>query len=103
MHSLRGAERECFPVNCLPQLSNAFAISIANLSFAGVVRMSELCLMAVLHRTGLGKLDNFTGFRIFWKGQPCISSSLWRSQDQRVSASAIPFPFLGQNWIWHSY
>ena len=64
IHSPRGTERECFPVSCLSQVSNAFANSIANSSFASAVRMSELCLMALLHSTGLEKPENFDESKI---------------------------------------
>ena len=64
IYSPRGTERECFPGSCLSPVSNAFAISIANSSFASAVRMSGLCLMAVFHNTGLEKPENLAGSRI---------------------------------------
>ena len=75
IHFPKGAERECFAVNCFSPLSKAVAISFANSSFAGAVRMSELFLMAVLHRTGLGKIENFTRSKSSWKGWPPLSPS----------------------------
>ena len=103
IHSPKGAERECFAENCFSPLSKAVAISIANLSFASAVRMSELCLMAVLHRTGLGNFENFTRSKSSWKVWPPLSPSWGRSPDRWVSVSAFPLALPGWNWIWNSY
>ena len=56
-------------------------MSITNSCWARAVRLSDLLLMAVLHRTGLGKFENLKGSRISSAGRPRLSPTVGRSLD----------------------